>query len=232
MMRMISILLVVFGLMAPAVAKAGHCYEVSTIVGYERCRRYGNWGFGVRLSLEVGATALRVDGDAIDETTNSKDGTRYHFMAAPGDDRPLTAAGVRFRPSIGIGRTFYFTPQFDVASITGGPRLVSDVSAHGATTMMTASSAGILLQYAMLFGLHRWVGPVSLALEVGPGIRVASFTPGDEAWFVLQAQPVVDVWLTPNVSLGVQAGTDLLDHSTVSAGLTLGLHATPYDMAR
>jgi hypothetical protein len=240
-MMAIRVVAFLLALAAPVLAEA-HCREMSSIVGYQRCTRFGTWGFGVRLSLEVGATALRLDGDAIDATANGTGtGTKYHFMAAPGDDRPLTAAGVRMRFSIGFGRTFYATPQLDLAPITGGPRLIADVSTHGGTSMTTASSDGFVSQYVMLAGLHRRFGAVSLAVELGPGLRIASYAPGElprgtptalQGWFVLQAQPAMDVWLTPNVSLGVQAGANLVDQSSVSAALVLGLHGTPYDMAR
>jgi hypothetical protein len=214
----------------------------STIVGYERCGRFGSWGFGARLSFDVGATSLRLDGRAIDAREwVGRTATQYRYAAAPGDDRPVRAAGARMRWSLGGGRTFYMASQLDIMSITGGPELVADVSAHGETTTMIAGASGNVAQNVVLVGVHRRLGPVSIAAEFGPGVRLAWFTPRDllsgapvasQDWLVLYAQPAAEVWLSPHITVGVQAGVDLLDHANMSAGLVLGLHVTPYDMAR
>ncbi len=242
-MRRALVALVVLAL--PAAARAGsHCHEVSPIVGYQQCGWFGSWSFGAMAAWEVGVSALRFDADHVDATANAvgADGstTTYHLTAAPGDDRAVTATGMRSRLSVGFGRTFYVASQLDLASITGGPHLVANVAERGGTTIMPTAAGGALVQGEMLFGAHRRYGQLTIAAEAGPGVRFASYTPAAlpgakppmQAWFVVDVHPKLDLWLAPNVSLGVVSGFDLVQHDGFSAALVLGLHVTPYDMAR
>jgi hypothetical protein len=240
---MIARLVIMFAIAAPALAHAGHhhCRESSSIVGYEICSRYGLWGFGSRLSFDLGVSSLRLDARDIDADATPP-GTRMQlrYAAVAGDDRPVTAAGGRMRYAIGLGRTFYLTSQIDLASITGGPDLAADTSSRGTSPMVTETSGGLILQCAFLVGVHRRLGPVSFGAEVGPAIRAAFFSlhdvagasPAVQAWVAPVAQPAVDIWLSPQLTLGVQAGVDLAEPKNLSAALVLGMHLTPYDMTR
>jgi hypothetical protein len=236
-------LLVLAIIAAPVTAHAGHhCHEISTIVGYEQCSRFGTWSWGATLAWEMGVSALRYSADEIDATAYAPgSATSYHVVAAPGDDRAVTAAGLRLRSMLGFGRTFYLAGQFDYASITGGPHLVADVSMRGTTMTMDGGTGGFVMQSAMVLGMHRRFGSWGAAFEAGPGARFAMYTtkglpdevrlPG-QAWFLVELQPRVDLWLTPNFSLGFVGSFDTLHPDGFAAAVVLGAHALPFDTAR
>jgi hypothetical protein len=200
--------LVLAVLAAPTAAWAGHhCHEVSQIVGYEQCGRFGGWSFGAMVSLEAGVSALRFS--------------------------DTSATGGRTRLAVGFGRTFYLASQLDLAAITGGVR--PGVAALGGSTMPPTAAGGSVAQELMLLGAHRRFGQLTIAAEAGPGVRFATYDTGRPAmqgWFVLELQPKLDLWLTPNISVGAVGGFDLVQHDGFSAALVMGFHLTPYDMAR
>jgi hypothetical protein len=241
-MKRLLLVLLVTGV--SSIAEAHHCREVSSIVGYENCGSFGGWSVGAMLAVEAGASALRYDADQIDATTSvMRDGTwtQYHVHAAPGDGRALTAFGPRVRMLFGLGRTFYLAGQLDVAWVTGGPHLVADISARGTTTTMNAGLSGGVMQGAFAFGAHRRFGAITLAGELAPGARFATYSATGlpdtvrmafQAGVVVVAQPKLDLWLTPNISLGLAAGFDLTHPGAVAAAIMLGGHLMPYDYAR
>jgi len=188
----------------PTAARAGHhCREVSPIVGYQQCGWFGSWSFGEMAAWELGVSALRFDG--------------------------AEAVGGRSRLSFGFGRTFYVASQLDFGAITREP--AANVTERAT---MPSAAGGRIVQGEMLLGAHRRYGQLTIAAEAGPGMRVASFarpTPM-QAWFVLDVHPKLDLWLAPNISLGVIGGFDVVQHDGFSAALVLGFHVTPYDMAR
>jgi hypothetical protein len=130
------------------------------------------------------------------------------------------------RLAVGFGRTFYMASQLDIAAISGGLR--SGVAALGGSATTTTPSGGTVIQDVMLLGAHRRFGQLTIAVEAGPGVRFATYTAG----LLVELQPKLDLWLTPNISLGAVGGFDLVHHDGFSAALVMGFHLTPYDMAR
>ena len=232
-------------LMAPPLAEAGrHCRETSHVVGYQSCTRFGSWSGRTTLWYELGVVALRFDPKPIDATsTNTRDGapTNYHVTGVPGDDRPITAFGARLRDGIVFAHKYFVVNEFTWASITGGPRLVADVATRGTTTTMGSSTGGIVAENKALFGVEGAVGPLTLSGALGPGVRIASYTtkelpdavrPPAQGWFLVAGEARAVAWLTPNVTLGVEVGTNLLHVNDVEVGMTLGLHLTPFGHTR
>src|SRR5438067_653244 len=145
--------------LAPSIAAASHhCHETSTIVGYERCSRFGGWSWGATMWWEAGAAMLRYSPKLIDATSSvpNADGTytQYRVTAAPGDPRELTATGGRLRSQMGLGRHFYLGGEATIAPVTSGPHLVANVSARGTTTMMDTGTGGTIFQNFMFVGYH------------------------------------------------------------------------------
>ena len=106
---------------------------------------------------------------------------------------------------------------------------------------MSGSTGGFAAEQKILFGLQTSSGPFTLAGEIGPGFRIAQYTtnavpdtarPPAQGWLLLDGQVRVDAWLTPNVTLGVQAGTNLLRLDELEVAMTLGLHLLPFDRTR
>lgn len=244
-MKRALIVLAIVGAGHVAEARGRSCHEVSSIVGYQRCTRFGYWSRGATFWWDLGLVTMRFDPKPIDgfATARQADGTttQYHLVSAPGDDRSISTTGLRFRDLISFGHAWYVGGELDLTSITDGPTLVADVTARGATMTMDTGTHGFVSQNKVIIGRHVPVGPLTFAGELGPGFRIASYQTSAlpdqvrgaaQAWFVLEAHAKVDAWIAPNFSLGVSGGVDLVHARDVSLALTLGLHLTPYDRTR
>ena len=229
----VSVKLVALVALVPAVAEAGHCYEVSHVVGYERCSRFGGWSRSPSLWIEGGVVALHIDPGALDVIATAPGGP-VHLTTAPGDGRAIDATGGRFRDLIGF-RGGYFGSETDLATFSDGPQLVVDASPRGGVTM--TSSSGTIFQAKVLLGYRQLFGPVSLALEAAGGFRGVVFDAmGAQAPFqmsgLLEAHAHADVWVSEHWTVGAQVGTDVVHMHDDSLALTLGVHLTPYDGMR
>jgi hypothetical protein len=229
-------LLVVVALVAPRLADAKGCHDVSRVVGYSRCSGFGWWSLTSALSWELGVASLRFDPKPIDTSVTTATGT-YHLVAA--DDRPITAFGGRFRSLIGFPHQLYLVGQFDIAPMTSGPQLVVDYAARGGpATSMLSTTGGFVSQDTVAFGVRTALGPITVGGELGPGMRIATWSarqlPDEvrapaQLWLLLEARAKADVWLSPDFSLGFAASTDVLRTGDYAFAITLALHAVPYD---
>lgn len=53
-----------------------------------------------------------------------------------------------------------------------------------------------------------------------------------QSWVLVDAQPRVDFWLSPNFSLGGVGSFDVVQRDGFAAAVVLGAHALPFDTAR
>ena len=227
----------------PTVAHARrYCYEQDDVVGYHRCRTFGSgWtDHGAAMAWEFGFGWLRFDPGTIDFTRMTPSAI-YHVTTAPGDTRPITAEGFRFRDVIGFPHGFYVGAAALIAPFVTGPRLVADVAARGTDTTMPSGSSGFAMQNTLAFGELQRLGPRAAAIELAPGARITTFSTTDlpesvrvaaDFRFVVIATARVETWIRPWLSLDAEAGANLLNHRDVLVGLSLGLHAVPFDGTR
>jgi hypothetical protein len=204
---MIRALVLVVAIAAPAAAHAGsHCHEVSDIVGYQRCGRFGWWRLRVTAAVEIGAVGLNDRSDGV------------------------VAAGPTTRILIGMGSLIYIGSQLEVAGVVAEPGIVG-TSARGGSPAMTAG--GALAQGEMLVGAHVRLGRIMVAGELAPGERITLFDRRDgRDGFVLDLHPELAYWMTPNISLGVLTTIDLVHTGDLAAGIVLGFHLMPFDGTR
>jgi hypothetical protein len=229
----VSVKIIALVALVPAVAEAGHCHEVSHVVGYERCSRFGAWSRPPSIWIEGGMVALRIDPGRIDADASSASGL-VHLSSAPGDTRGINASGGTFRDLIGF-RGGYFGSETDVATFSDGPQLVVDASPRGGVAM--ASSSGTIFQAKVLIGYRQLYGPLSLALEAAGGFRGVTFDAmGAQGPFemsgLVEAHARADVWVSEHWTVGAEVATDVLRMHDDAIALTLGVHLTPWDGLR
>ena len=97
------------------------------------------------------------------------------------------------------------------------------------------------MQAGPAFGAFTTISIITLRTEIAPGFRIATLQldPLPSAvraiavpWFVLSLRQKAEAWLTPNVTLGVEAAVNVLEHSDLTVSVLFGLHLTPYDGSR
>jgi hypothetical protein len=232
-------------LAASRTAHARGCHEVSDIVGYEKCNRFGNgWavdrrpplfvglGFGHMLFDPNGVTfsQVRPRGVPADSTNDAQfDGSALGVGG-------LGTTALDFR----VGGYFLGPLYLGVESQWGfGNNQFSTVSANGRTFAAASSFNTDMFSMGALLGVRLPLGRLSLRLEGYGGFRdvtVSADSGSDNVSFqadrgILETRALVDVWVTPNVTLTVYGGTDALDTRQDTMGLTIELHGRSFDGA-
>jgi hypothetical protein len=201
-------------LLAPELAHARHCREPITVVGYERCQRFGQrWSTNGALAIETGPTALVFDAGP-------------HLRAA--------GFGGVFGERFGLAPSgVYFGGDFAIAAIAGTYPTNLARDASGTSPAATPGGVG---QVVFVIGMQRALGRIGLGVETGPGLRIAqlpSAQPNDMiAQLVVAARARGILWLSPHWSLNAQVGADLAHPGSYEFAVLVGGHIVAYDNTR
>ncbi len=223
-----KVLLVIVALSSPAIA-GRRCDEQSTVVGHQRCTRFGAGWSGATLSWEFGATALRVPLDAI-----ARDTPTGHVTAAA---TTVVATAGRLRDLYGFGEHFYLASELTLGRLTP-PNLTIDPVARE-TMPFTAQDRGWLFEGMLAAGTRSSVGPIVLGTELAFGTRLMIFSDHripavlfGQGGPVLEARAHASVWLSMHWSAGLMLATSVVERDDISLTISLGLHAFPFDGGR
>jgi hypothetical protein len=221
------------------------CEEISDVVGYSMCRRFGSWDAGGRPSIRVSAGTsfhrLPVSALSFRGSANHPESTAmsYHLIGAPGDER---ASGGSFDLQLTtlLGRHLYAGLEGSVGALTT-TRLDSPTSS---APLIVEPGSLFYLSGSALAGAAVSAGGFRLRGEVGVGVRavgltvetrhddcVASSTSYDSA-FLVRPRVAAERWMTPWVSAGASVGTNLLERGETSVGLFLAGHLRAFDGGR
>ena len=148
-----------------------------------------------------------------------------------------------FAPLATFHHNLYVGPEFYVGSID--QHSTSEVATMDGTQASTTHVTGNLLGVKLVLGARARFGAfLSGAVELAGGFRFTSIR-NDNVDLVISGQADrvdvedtngsvelrgrVDGWVSPHFSLGVVAGKDLTDTSTMTISLRLGVHFERYD---
>ena len=229
---------------APRVAEARGCSEVSDIVGYHRCIRFGdNWStesaFGIEAEIGLGYMTLDPRGRTIQGSFGKGAKGSYQYSGS------LVGHGMSVLPlDIRVGYALlsflYVGAEMDVGA--GSDRMPA-TTANGysiapSSTGVNAFGAGfggyaglrLPLSYFALraetfFG-GRFISVNQNAVGNGFGSRTAqsSFLTG-----VVEPRFFADFWIDPHATMSIYAGFDALKTGDRVGGLMVGFHGKAYD---
>lgn len=95
---------------------------------------------------------------------------------------------------------------------------------------------GDVAQAKLVAGRRTNAGPFTVGGELAAGMMFASYdgnqTPMDEMHYLVELRGRIDLWLAPQISLGVQSGIDVLDLDYRSVAVLVGYHLREYDGTR
>jgi hypothetical protein len=227
-------------------AYARGCTEVSDIVGYEKCHRFGDgWAVERRWPIAVGLT--------LPYQTFDPNGVNFDFATGKNDPKAFTLPGERLG-SNGLG-AFGFNLRIEgfifswlylgvEYGIGFGHNQIGNFVAPvgGVPTQFSGSDAAVnsmMLRGGAFAGLRIPLGRVSLRLEGFAGgssmtvdlhSPVADYT-ANSARGLLMPRAVLDVWASPNVTMSAFGGVDTLDTHDRIVGVMLEFHARSFDGA-
>jgi hypothetical protein len=217
------------------------CHEPSRVLGYPRCSAAGWWAAQpMGYSWETGPTVLQFDARSIEALSVVAGVSHNLHWVAPAISPPVDAVGGGLLVRASEGR-LHFVIGWDHLAIVRGPALiVSDPPPGARAVYLAAAGAGAVDRGFVGIGVHATFGDAVIGAEALGGFRLAQYelqtrSHGDAPWQVsaiVEPRGMLDVWLSPSLSIGVRAGFDLLRGGEYDATLALGLHAFPYDGQR
>ena len=173
--------------------------------------------------LDFGVTATRID---------------------PGDGQTYRGNYVRFAPQTTIKNGFYLGAEINIGSFDPNQPAVVNSAARGdgssGTGMaLSTNESGMLAAAKLVAGLRMMAGSFSGGVELASGIRYATITADGSPMStysasagVFEARGRLDLWLSPHLTLGALAGTDLARRDEVTFGLDVGFHFEAFDHSR
>ncbi len=229
-----------------SLAQAKGCVEVSDIVGYEKCHRFGD-GWAVERRWPIGLALTfpyqTFDPNGLDFSFQQGKNDPNKF-SLPGDKLGSTAfgtAGFNIRMEGFIWSWIYIGVEWGLGF---GHNQISDFSAMVGNTPQnfTGSDAAVntvLFHGGGFAGLRIPLGRVSLRLEGFAGGNMASInahsTVGDYSGSggrgALMPRAAVDLWPSPNVTFSVYGGVNAIDTRERTLGLMLEYHVRSFDGA-
>jgi hypothetical protein len=230
------------------VAIAGHCHEVSPIVGRHHCGAYGaGWstdpGMGL-VGFEVATTLDHVElGTLTDTGTVSTPSTTSTYHAQLSAHSMWTLGG---RFWFGY-RSVHFTLGLEagISEPLDAPTTSTQVDGFAAIESRSAD----IFDFAGRIGVHTRVGPLQLGVLVLVGPRFVqmeqTLPPGyttcdqgatgkncnyllSETQLVVAPRLRVDYWLTPFLTAGATVGFDVINGSQ-SFALSFAIHGNGFD---
>jgi hypothetical protein len=219
--RLIVTLGVVVGLALTTRAEAKGCREISAVVGLQRCGRFGTW------SRDAAVPAVRLELGAARQT----------YLTAPfafgGAQASTTALPTR---DLGLAvRVLYgFADVLDVgAELRFGQSSVTGLSGPVAAAAVTNLGGHAIV------GAHVALWRTSVGVELAGGGRWQTFascttrgchpTTASDTTRELEVRGRADLFVTPQLSLGLLVGKSLLTPDEHVAMLTVGFHARALD---
>jgi len=159
----------------------------------------------------------------------------------PGNGQTYRGEYVRFAPQVTLSRVLYFGAELDIGSFDASegptnPSAARGDSSTGGGMPMTTQIDGQLGAAKLVGGARLMAGAFSGGLELAAGVRYTTLTEGTASnsvgTGVVEARGRLDVWLTPHVTVGALAGTDLARRDEATFALNVGFHFEPFDHTR
>gem|GEM_PF-5270966 len=227
------------------------CVEVSSVVGRQKCGRFGRWdarklpplvfGFGTSVH-SLSLTGMSFSGTASHDTdikyrmTGNQVSRGNKVTAATFDMRMGVIAP---RPAGSLRWYVDSVMSAGMLSVSSSPVVMANselsVKPKGGLLMQGGLAAGVVVPVTGKIDLRaELVGGgrlVALAVETQHADCVARSAPTTGSW-LLQSRAGVTKWLSPHLGIGMLAGTNLLHQGDVQVGVFLQGHLRAYDGGR
>jgi hypothetical protein len=139
---------------------------------------------------------------------------------------------------------FYVGAEIDIGSFDANePAAVNSAArgdgSSGTGVAMSTGNSGTLAAAKLVAGLRMMAGSFSGGVELAGGMRYATISADNSPMSmytsgagVFEARGRLDLWLSPHLTLGALAGTDLARRDEVMFGLDVGFHFEAFDHSR
>lgn len=157
-----------------------------------------------------------------------------------GEGHVVDGYTVQFSPRFNLNKLFYAGAELDGGRISGDIATPQVFRVNGGEMNPTSAVTGEAYAIGAVVGMRLRVGAVSGGGELLAGFHRADLRDAsalelatvESDTTMLQGRARLDLWVSPQVSLGGVVGVELDDPKEMTAGIMLGLHVAPYDGMR
>lgn len=215
------------------------CGDESRTVGRSTCRRYGDWALqsDTRVHINVHSEFRRVSG--LGSSTPRRDGVALVQVSGGRNTESANvdgfALGFGHRATVGFAQNLYLGLEITIGQIDYDPPPVDGQQQEGEGYYYTGAAVG---------GAGFYLGNLLLRAELAAGGRVialasrardAASSARNRSSFtrlVIEPRASAELWLSPWLTIGARAGTDLVNDQEVMFGLYLGIYSHAFDGSR
>ncbi|MCB9562086.1 MAG: hypothetical protein H6708_16910 [Kofleriaceae bacterium] len=224
------------------------CVETSDVVGHQQCGRFGTWQMprvAPFVSVELGSSVRTFSMRAMQFSGRVDHGDHGAYTyRVTGGDLGADVAAVTADSRILVGRRVYGGVEASVGGVAGDEGQATEAMA-GATMRpsVTASLTGGGVLGARL-RVRQGRRPITLSAEVFAGVQtvmvevhsqyLACDTTSTSSAHQTLVEPRLraEAWLSPWMTVGAFAGSDLLHPGGEVMGVYLGAHVRAFDGVR
>jgi len=218
------------------------CTDVTDVVGYRQCTKFGAWGVKSHVPLLIFELGLSVQSfaDPVNSGgTLSHDGEQFAYRVTSGgpsetDHHRTTAVVSNLRVGVGITHGLYIAGELEIGGLASDPSRSEMVSTGKSGSPELTQTSTIAFGGMGVLGFQHSIRQVLLAAELVGGGRAITYNykskyrSCEQDVSVITGRPVLEararasMWVSPMVSVGVQAGSSLIGTGEWNGGVFLG----------
>ena len=225
------------------------CVDDTDVVGYRRCRGYGQWATSTRMPLlvfEVGSSFRRFPNRLGTRSESlSHDGESFSYRIVGGPEATMDTAVLSMaRLGVGLTRHTYVAAEIEIGGLVSeNPHAEMTSSGQFGSPSITPASTTVVNTLGLV-GAQGSIGRATFGIEVGGGFRSVSYQYESRYLAcrqteyltaihgVIETRARAQAWLTPFISIGATVGASMLDRADWMAGVQLGVHSRAFSGTR
>lgn len=217
------------------------CVDTTDVHGYRRCTKFGAWAQPLsipRVFVELGVVAQTFASPLAGERGGSvsHDGQAFAYRVTTPEAARAEAIVSSLRVGVASAVGLYGAGELELGALTAEPARAEMTTAGASLEERGAFALGAL----GAVGFARATGGVVLGAELAGGVRAVSYRyesrylACEQMTSIVVARPVVEararagLFVTPRLTLGVQAASSLIEDGAWSAGVFLGGHTRAF----
>ncbi len=225
------------------------CIDDTDVVGYRHCTKFGaGWGISPqmpRFFIEMGTNVRQLSGSPVSGRTatvwHGAEQFAYRMVtSADAGDAGATGVASSLRIGFGLGRGMYAGVEGELGGLTSSPARVEMTASGVFGTPETSSGTPLLLGASGFVGVRVASGRASLSVEGAGGVRNVRYdttstyhdcvdtTVVSVVQGVVEARARGELWINPWVTLGAQAGANVVARGDWMTGLYVGFHSRAF----
>lgn len=229
------------------------CTDSTDIVGYRQCQKYGTWANTMKIPLlifELGVAVQTFD-SPLEEGSGSvaHEGEDFTYRVVSdsgnaGASERAVAVVTSLRVGVGSRIGIYGAGELELGGLAAEPTRMEMTSTGKYGAPKIEQTSALAMGALAVAGYQRGTTRMLFGAELAGGVRAVSYNyhsqylACEQSVSIVVARPVLEararasMFVTPNLSVGAQLGSSLIDQHDWNAGVFFGGYTRAFAAAR